>query len=58
MDGYTVKVLDLFHNEEFNSLVTDSDYAYLMGDAIHPRQAGYRVWWVPYFEEFLYEQLA
>lgn len=58
MDGYTVKVLDLFHNEEFNNLVTDSDYAYLMGDAIHPRQAGYLVWWVPYFEEFLYEQLA
>ena len=58
MDGYTVKVLDLFHDDAFNALVTDSDYAYIMGDAVHPRQSGYLVWWVPYFEAFLYDNLG
>lgn len=58
MDGYSVKILDLFHDEEFNHLVTDTDYSYLMGDAVHPRQAGYLIWWVPYFENFLYENLG
>lgn len=53
LDGYTVKVIDLFNDAEFNAQVSDEDYVYLMHDRIHPRRAGYLVWWTPYFEEFL-----
>ena len=52
--GYQVEVLDLFHDEAFNSQVSDSDYQYLMRDPVHPRKAGYLVWWLPQFQKLLY----
>ncbi|MBR1814471.1 MAG: hypothetical protein IJ773_11680 [Lachnospiraceae bacterium] len=51
--GYDVSVLDLFNDAEFNELVSDEDYTYLMRDPVHPRKAGYLVWWLPAFEAFL-----
>ena len=57
-DGYRVNVLDLFHDEGFNNLVSDSDYAYLMRDAIHPRKAGYLIWWLPEFQEAFYREFS
>lgn len=56
IDGYRVGVLDLYNNAEFNSLISDSDYEYMMQDAIHPRKAGYLVWWLPEFQQFLYTE--
>ena len=53
LDGYTVKVIDLFNDADFNAQISDDDYVYLMNDRIHPRKAGYLVWWTPYFENFL-----
>ena len=58
IDGYTVEVIDLFHDEEFSARVSDAYYEWCMKDAIHPLQAGYLQWWTPYFEEFLSERLA
>lgn len=57
-DGYRVGVIDLFNDEAFNASVTDSDYEYLMGDPVHPRRAGYLVWWTPYFEQYLYNEFS
>lgn len=53
--GVKVSVIDLYNDAEFNALVSDDDYAYLMRDAIHPRKAGYLVWWLPKVRESLYE---
>lgn len=53
---YQVKVIDLYHDTEFNALVSDTDYEFLMRDAIHPRKAGYMVWWLPEFQKAFYSE--
>lgn len=50
IEGYEVKVIDLFNDEDFNN-VTDEQYKLYMHDAIHPFKAGYLEWWTPVFEE-------
>ena len=57
MEGYTVEVIDLYHDETFNALASDAYYEWCMADAIHPKLAGFLQWWTPYFEEFLSERL-
>lgn len=57
-DGYSVNVIDLYHDGDFNDLISDSDYEYLMRDAIHPRKAGYLVWWLPKFQEVFYQEFS
>ncbi len=49
IDGYEVKVIDLFNDEAFND-ITDEQYALYMHDAVHPFKAGYLEWWTPAFE--------
>lgn len=51
-----VKVIDLFHDKEFND-ISDEDYKYYMSDKIHPKKAGYLLWWTPAFEEGLADAL-
>lgn len=48
-----VRVIDLFHDKEFNAAVSDEYYTWATSDPIHPRRAGYLQWWMPYFEQFL-----
>ena len=52
-DGYEVKVIDLYGDEDFNAAVTDEYYKWCTSDPIHPKKAGYLNWWTPYFEAFL-----
>ena len=56
--GYEVSVIDLYNDEAFNELVTDSFYKWCMLDAVHPKKAGYLQWWMPYFEERLTQDLT
>ncbi len=58
IEGYDVSVLDLYHDEAFNALVSETDYAYLMRDPVHPRKAGYLLWWLPAFEQFLEQKCS
>ena len=53
VDGCSVSVLDLYNDANFNALVSDTDYAYLMRDPVHPHKAGYLLWWLPAFENAL-----
>ncbi len=53
VDEIDVQVIDLFHDEAFNAAASDPYYSWAMGDAIHPKRAGYLQWWMPYFEQFL-----
>ncbi|MBQ2804513.1 MAG: SGNH/GDSL hydrolase family protein [Clostridia bacterium] len=56
--GYRVGVIDLFNDEEFNTVVSDEYYKWATSDAIHPKHAGYLQWWTPYFEQFLIVELT
>lgn len=56
-DDYKVEVIDLFNDKDFNAAVSDEYYEWATSDAIHPRRAGYRQWWTPYFEAYLSNSL-
>lgn len=53
IEGYDVEVIDLFHDEEFNA-ISDEDYKVYMHDPVHPFKAGYKLWWTPEIQDYLY----
>ena len=53
-DKWNIEVLDMWHDEEFNSLPEDLRSIY-MNDPVHPHKAGYRDWWGPFCEKQLLE---
>lgn len=46
-------VIDLWNDDEMNA-VSQEDYDVYMANGIHPTRAGYRDWWLPKFESYLY----
>lgn len=50
-------VVDLYSNEEFNSIDQEKRDFYMM-DNIHPTKAGYLEWWTPFIEAALYDALT
>lgn len=53
---WNIGVIDLWNNDEMNS-VSKSDYKLYMANKIHPTRAGYRDWWLPVIEKYLYNYL-
>lgn len=53
-DKWDIGVINLWDDEEMNS-VSATDYKLFMYDSIHPTRAGYKLWWTPKFEEYLYK---
>lgn len=53
---WDIGVIDLWNNEEMNAVSKD-DYKLYMANGIHPTKAGYREWWTPQFEKYLYTYL-
>lgn len=53
---WDIGVIDLWNNEEMN-FVSKSDYKLYMANGIHPTRAGYRDWWLPVMEDYLYSYL-
>ncbi|MBR5246996.1 MAG: SGNH/GDSL hydrolase family protein [Clostridia bacterium] len=51
---WDITVIDLWNDAEFNNITEDQRKLYLI-DHIHPTKAGYRNWWLPKFQEALYE---
>lgn len=47
-----ISVLDMWNNEELNN-ISNEEYKLYMADGIHPRRAGYKLWWLPEFEKAL-----
>lgn len=69
IEGYDVKMIDMYNDAEFNSSITTEEFKYYMDsifrggdtymdDPIHPTKAGYLFWWTPYFEEFLHYNIG
>lgn len=53
---WDITVIDMWNDEEFNVLTEEQRTLY-MADKIHPAQAGYLVWWTPYIEKYLTEEV-
>ena len=53
-DKWQITVIDFWNDAEINSISEDQRKLYLV-DHIHPTKAGYRNWWLPIFQETLYE---
>lgn len=49
---YGTEVLDMWNDEQLNSIGA-REYSLYMADGIHPRRAGYKLWWLPEFEKVL-----
>lgn len=47
-----IAVLDMWNSEKMNA-VSHEEYGLYMADGIHPRRAGYKLWWLPEFEKAL-----
>ena len=53
-DKWQITIIDFWNNEEINS-ITDTQRKLYLIDHIHPTKAGYRDWWLPTFQQTLYE---
>ena len=51
---WQITVIDFWNNPEINNLTVDQLKLDLI-DHIHPTKAGYKEWWLPKFQETLYE---
>lgn len=51
---WNITVIDFWNDEETNNITDDQRKIYLI-DHIHPTKAGYKDWWLPKFQETLYE---
>ena len=56
-EKWDITVIDLWHNEEINS-ITDAQRKLYLVDNIHPTRAGYLEWWLPEMRRVLTETLA
>lgn len=53
-DKWQITVIDFWNDPEINNITEDQRKLYLI-DHIHPTKAGYRDWWLPKFQQTLYE---
>ncbi len=51
---WDIYVIDLWNDEVINSITDEQRNLYLV-DHIHPTKAGYKEWWLPKFQECLYQ---
>lgn len=54
---WDVTVIDFWNDEEINNITESQKEIYLI-DHIHPTKAGYKEWWLPKFQEALYEVIG
>ncbi len=52
---WDITIIDFWNDAEINSITNDERKIYLV-DHIHPTKAGYKEWWLPKFQECLYEK--
>jgi lysophospholipase L1-like esterase len=52
-----IGVIDLWNNPAMNA-ISNGERALYMVDEIHPTRAGYREWWTPVIEPYLYDHLV
>lgn len=55
-EKWDITIIDFWNNDSINNITDDERKLYLV-DHIHPTKAGYKIWWLPEFQEALYEML-
>ena len=53
-DKWNITVIDFWNDEAINNITDEKRKLYLV-DHIHPTRAGYQIWWLPKFQEYLYK---
>jgi len=53
-DKWNITILDFWNDDTINNITNEERNLYLV-DHIHPTRAGYQIWWLPKFQECLYE---
>ncbi len=53
-EKWDITVIDFWNDAEINNITEEQRKIYLI-DHIHPTKAGYKDWWLPKFQETLYE---
>ncbi len=53
-EKWDITVIDFWNDMEINNITEMERKLYLV-DNIHPTKAGYKIWWLPKFQEALYE---
>lgn len=53
---WDITIIDLWNNDKINSITDEQREIYLV-DHIHPTKAGYKEWWLPEFQKYLYKIL-
>lgn len=53
-EKWNITVIDFWNDEAINN-ITDKERKLYLVDHIHPTRAGYQIWWLPKFQECLYE---
>ena len=53
-DKWQITIIDFWNDAEINN-ITDTQRKLYLIDHIHPTKAGYRNWWLPTFQDALYE---
>jgi hypothetical protein len=48
-------IIDLYNSTEINTVSQEQLNLYILPDFVHPRRAGYKLWWTPFFEKHLYK---
>ena len=56
-EKWKITVIDLWNDEQFND-ITDEQRRLYMADPVHPTQAGYLEWWMPYIEPRICQMIA
>lgn len=54
---WDITVINFWNDEEINNITDEQKEIYLV-DHIHPTKAGYKEWWLPKFQETLYEVIG
>lgn len=57
-DKWDIGVIDLWNNEELNSIDDETRATYIKEDGIHPLKEGYVEWWTPAFEEAIIDYIG
>ncbi len=56
-DKWGIDVIDLWNDEEMNSVSSEDYEKYMNPDGVHPKREGYELWWGPKFKKYVEEKL-
>ena len=56
-EKWGIDIIDLWNDEEMNSVSAEDKENYMHPDGVHPKREGYELWWGPKFANFVNDVL-